>query len=491
MHQGGLNHLDYNATHILLNASGQALDPQVAVFDLQRIATSIFSSWRWPIKTLAELNYTLPSELFDEDERLFMLATYLGKEKLTLHDRLLWRIISAKTKKIERHTLKRRARRRRERERESSKNEGPWHLLIHDQDLGTVEPVSLEKLLRKVPGRREVWAGSWRSRQVIVKMFQSRRKECHVTREWQGLRTLHERGIPAPLALFRGKDSRGHQVLVVNQIDRSVSVTDLIRRDRSGLKTSAVFPLLIQTLAQQHRKGVDQKDLHPGNFLLQGEQIFSLDPAEMRFSQRPLGKTRSLTRLAELGASLPEFESNKFKYLALEYARARQWQLSAQALTHLEAKRQKIIARQLKQHLKKYSRSNTRHQEVIGRHYRLLIDRRTGWECRAPEELAAVLREAALGQCARQTERPIIFTWGTQQLTASRFIEKSLIKRLWQGLFPGGKQALRFWQELYRQQSTMDSNLTPVGLLQPISPWSRLSSFVITKVDPIVTGKTL
>lgn len=123
MHQSGFNHQDYNATHILLHEHDldtQEQAMQLAVFDLQRVATNRFSAWRWPIKSLAELNYTLPEDLFGKDERLILLKSYLGTTELTLLNRLLWRAILAKTIKISRHAIKRRARRQRAREKAST-----------------------------------------------------------------------------------------------------------------------------------------------------------------------------------------------------------------------------------------------------------------------------------------------------------------------------------------------------------------------------------
>ena len=482
MHQSGLNHLDFNATHLLLNPlNSQDLEPQVAVFDLQRVASNIMASWRWPVKTLAELNFTLPPELFDEDERLFMLAIYLGKERFAVQDRLLWRMIGAKTEKIARHTIKRQTRRRLAREEKGREQAGPRQLMIRDQERGTVEPVTVERVLRQIPGSREVWAGRWGSRPVIIKAFQSERRQRQLAREWQGLLTLRARGIAAPCPLLRGEDSLGRQTLVLERIEQAVSAAEHPALHSPGPEGSRVRTLLMQALADQHHKGVEQRDLHPGNFLLQSGRVFALDPAEMRFGQRPLGLSKSLEQLAAMGALFPELGPEEFMPLALTYAGARQWRLSEQTLDRLETTRQEVIIEKIKKRLKKYGRRNTRHAEAVGQHYRLLVDCQSGWECREPEELAAVLREAARGQRAAQTGRPLAFHWGRRKLAAYLINEGPLLKRLLKALWPGRKLALRLWRDLYRQQTGAASGLTPVGLLQPSSPWLGLSSFVIVE----------
>ena len=106
MHNCGMNHKDFNATHILL----QNLDtqmPQVALFDLQRVDGNQLNRFRWPIKALAELNYTLPSSIFSESDRVFLFLSYKGKKRLSAIDQLQYRWICRKTDKIARHGEKR------------------------------------------------------------------------------------------------------------------------------------------------------------------------------------------------------------------------------------------------------------------------------------------------------------------------------------------------------------------------------------------------
>lgn len=106
MHDCGMNHKDFNATHILL----QNLDtsqPQVALFDLQRVDLNPFNRIRWPIKALAELNYTLPSSIFSEKDRVFLYLTYKREKHLSAINRLQYTCIRRKTKKIVKHSKKR------------------------------------------------------------------------------------------------------------------------------------------------------------------------------------------------------------------------------------------------------------------------------------------------------------------------------------------------------------------------------------------------
>ncbi len=115
MHKNGFNHRDFNATHILLRYDAPSDIPQLAVFDLQRVDRNRAFRFRWPVKTLAEVLYTLPQDLFDDGDRRFFFNAYKRKTKPNALDRLQWRWIQNKTDRIARHTekmMKKRAERR-------------------------------------------------------------------------------------------------------------------------------------------------------------------------------------------------------------------------------------------------------------------------------------------------------------------------------------------------------------------------------------------
>lgn len=106
MHDCGMNHKDFNATHILLNNT-QDPDPQVALFDLQRVDKNRINRWRWPIKALAELNFTLLPSVFSNEDRIFLYLTYKGKKDISGINRIEYLWIGRKTAKIAKHCRKR------------------------------------------------------------------------------------------------------------------------------------------------------------------------------------------------------------------------------------------------------------------------------------------------------------------------------------------------------------------------------------------------
>lgn len=105
MHNAGLNHKDFNATHILLYYPDQNTEEsEIALFDLQRVDQKNILSFRWIIKSLAEINYTLLDQYFSEQDRQHLFLAYKGHLKASHYDRFQQWWIRRKTSRIARHT---------------------------------------------------------------------------------------------------------------------------------------------------------------------------------------------------------------------------------------------------------------------------------------------------------------------------------------------------------------------------------------------------
>lgn len=106
MHSAGLNHRDYNATHILLYYQNGSDIPDFSVFDLQSVDKKKILKFRWMIKSLARVNYSLPLDIFNERDRLYLFLSYKGKSRLNFWDKFQWVWFKRKTAKIRKHTEK-------------------------------------------------------------------------------------------------------------------------------------------------------------------------------------------------------------------------------------------------------------------------------------------------------------------------------------------------------------------------------------------------
>ncbi|MGE0083571.1 MAG: lipopolysaccharide kinase InaA family protein [Desulfococcaceae bacterium] len=106
MHDSGLNHCDFNADHVLIHYDGNSDKPAVAVYDLQRIRKKKYFRFRWLIKSIAELAFSLPDEFFNENDRKSLLLFYNGKEKYGLPEKIQFLWINKKIEIIRKHTEK-------------------------------------------------------------------------------------------------------------------------------------------------------------------------------------------------------------------------------------------------------------------------------------------------------------------------------------------------------------------------------------------------
>ncbi len=106
MHSAGFNHRDFNATHVLIGPEDDSGNFSLALFDLQRLDRKKWMRFRWIIKMMAELNYSMPFPYFTREDLNQLYLTYKDKKKISLVDRIILFWISKKTEKIRKHTQK-------------------------------------------------------------------------------------------------------------------------------------------------------------------------------------------------------------------------------------------------------------------------------------------------------------------------------------------------------------------------------------------------
>jgi tRNA A-37 threonylcarbamoyl transferase component Bud32 len=182
------------------------------------------------------------------------------------------------------------------------------------------ESLSCTALLRAIPGRREVYDALWNDKSVIVKVFSHKR---HLKREWEGLSKLTKLKLNSPEPLFYGKTEDGRFAVVVEKITGSSTVLDAFQTEPN--KKLDLLVLVCKELAKYHTKGVLQKDLHLGNFLLADDKVFLLDPGQMRFLKREVAKKTAISQLAMLASYLPDSNTASIEKLCQEYFNARKW----------------------------------------------------------------------------------------------------------------------------------------------------------------------
>ena len=231
------------------------------------------------------------------------------------------------------------------------------------------------KLLRTIPGRRQVYEAVWNGQSVIVKLFShitSARR--HLKREWRGLRELQRRQLSSPEPLFYGKTENGDWAIVMEKIVGSSTALEVFNEKTDLEEKLDLLILVCRELAKQHQKGVLQKDLHLGNFLVAGD-LFAVDPGRMKFLSREPTRKESISQLASLAACLPEDHTESIRRLCEEYASARNWHFDKpdEAMLWKQLTVQKKTA--VKKGLKKCLRTSKRYLKLKADRYLAVFGR--------------------------------------------------------------------------------------------------------------------
>jgi len=256
-------------------------------------------------------------------------------------------------------------------------SELPFELVVKpDSGAKDTESLTCTTLLRVVPGKREVYDALWKDHSVIVKVFLHKfRARYHLRKEWEGLKLLQAKGLSSPEPLFYGKTERGDCVVVLERIGDCSTVQDVVGGTIEGEEKLDLLFLVCKELARQHSKGVLQKDLHLGNFLLGGDKLFALDTGQMRFCPVGVSRKKAISQLALLAAYLPSSDLDTVKRLREEYAAVRGWHFSKAEETFFQKQISVHRKRGISKGLKKCLRTGTRYLRIKSGGHRGVFDK--------------------------------------------------------------------------------------------------------------------
>ena len=135
------------------------------------------------------------------------------------------------------------------------------------------EALVCEEVYRHLPGKRLAFRAHWGGVDVLVKLFFQRK---YLERERAGLKALYEAGVPCAQEIWSLVDEGGGYFLATEFLQGAVSLQDCYE----GLPLQQFKPLLRQALsviAQLHRAGWIQADIHLDNFILSQSKLHVID----------------------------------------------------------------------------------------------------------------------------------------------------------------------------------------------------------------------
>jgi tRNA A-37 threonylcarbamoyl transferase component Bud32 len=310
----------------------------------------------------------------------------------------------------------------------------PFQLLIKSASWKNKdESLTCTALLRAIPGRRQVYDALWDGRGVIVKVFSHKiSARRHLKREWRGLSLLQRRGLSSPAPLFYGRTEDGQWAVVVEKIANMSTVLDVLGETTDEANKLRLLALVCKELAEQHNKGVLQKDLHLGNFLLGDDKVFALDPGQMRFFSRQIGRKRCISQLALLMGYLSVGDTKSIAELCEAYAQGRGWRFGGSDEALLQKQLSVHRKKGVNKGLKKCLRTSKRHLRIKSRRYVAVFEK---CFCKGAEPLDFVEQIDALmdeGRILKNGNTCYVsgITWNGREVVVKRYNHKGFIHSL-------------------------------------------------------------
>ena len=163
-------------------------------------------------------------------------------------------------------------------------------------ELDNGKRLTLQRLLRILPGKRLTAVGDLDGQPVLAKLFIALLgSERHWARERAGMDALAAQQIPSPRILDAGAlKSGGHYLLL-----------DFLEGAQDLSQSSAAYAAACETLGRMHARGLAQADAHPGNFLQWRGGLYVIDGDAIRTgitNEAACGKLCPVTRAITVGS---------------------------------------------------------------------------------------------------------------------------------------------------------------------------------------------
>ena len=186
----------------------------------------------------------------------------------------------------------------------------------------------IDEVVRAIPFRRLVCRARLGGNNVFVKIFLGKKFEHYASRDREGIDSLVKNRILTPMLIHHGflENQLGY-VLIFKEIE-NVFDAQRVYENASQVDLNRMANNLILALASHHNAGLIQTDLYLKNFLVDGNDIYTLDGDGIRHYPK-LTKSKALSNLAVLLSKFDVLEIEAWlpKLLKL-YADARGWQIT-------------------------------------------------------------------------------------------------------------------------------------------------------------------
>ena len=343
--------------------------------------------------------------------------------------------------------------------------------------------LSLDKLLRVLPGQRYVGVAEWRGRAVLAKLLVGGKAARHFQRELSGARLLAEQGLATPLLLVDGLREGEGGWLLFDYLADARSLADEWREiETQPLLSAAQQALLGEALAliaRLHGKGLWQEDLHLDNLLRHDGRLYLIDGGGVRAQTpgQPLPRDRVLANLGVFFAQLPVGLDGFIEELLVHYLLVNgEHALPLEALLEQVGK---VRHWRLRDYLRKLGRDcslfSARRSAAALRVVRREEEERLAPLLADPDAAIAAGRSLKLGGSSTVA----LVEQGGRQLVVKRYNIKGFghwLKRCWRP-----SRAWHSWREGNRLAFLGIATPRPLAMLELRSLWLRRRAYLVTE----------
>ena len=190
--------------------------------------------------------------------------------------------------------------------------------------LEQAQPLTNLQAHRVIPQRRWVLSAQWQGQAVFAKIFLGPQAGKYADRDARGAHWMQQAALTTPALLWQGAtQDRQAQVLIYAAVTHAQNAETLYLTAGDAARLALVEQLVI-ALAQQHKAGLVQTDLHLKNFLVADDVVWAIDGDGIR--KQPLSTRAAYQQLATLISKLGVLDQQAWiNHLLTVYRQQRQW----------------------------------------------------------------------------------------------------------------------------------------------------------------------
>ena len=243
----------------------------------------------------------------------------------------------------------------------------PFELLVVSD--GKERRFLCQQTLRLLLAKRWVLAGieidssaNKEPSRVVLKLFNKKRSgDKYFQQEIEGYQRVKQALLPTAELLLAGDSRCGRFAVVVYRYLENAVGVEQCWRGSEGEDKSRLFQRVLGATAQLHNSGCYQSDIHLGNFMLSGEQLYLVDMGSVvaEISGKPLSAEKSRENLALLVAQLFVDEQALLERHIADYLNVRSWSAADFPIEEINSSVRQLWSKRKNDYLKKSLRDCT------------------------------------------------------------------------------------------------------------------------------------